>query len=73
MEWISVEEHIPNVFAGKFEIRIVTGKEFNAFFYSDKMAWIAFYRQTPCFWWDAEYPHKPIYNVTHWRENGVTY
>jgi hypothetical protein len=67
MEWMSVEDGIPDIFAGKFKIRKANGNELDAFFCSDKMAWIAFYGQKTCFWWNAKYSYEPIHDVTHWR------
>lgn len=36
-EWVLAEERIPNVFSGKFQVRLQNGDEINAFFI--KMPW----------------------------------
>lgn len=66
MEWISVEDKLPDVFSGKFKVRIKNENEMCAFFYSDALGWIAFYGQKTSYWWDSNYPHERLDNVTHW-------
>jgi len=69
-EWISVEEKTPDVFAGKFRVKMKDGSETDAFFYSDGIAWIAFYGQKTSKWWSADRKtnHERLDDVTHWKE-----
>lgn len=69
MEWINVEEELPKTISGKFTVKLTNGNTLKAFFYLDAMAWIAFYGQKTCHWWDSNYPHGPLYNVTHWEKS----
>jgi len=68
MTWIKVSERIPSVNAGKFKVRLDTDTEKDAYFYADKIGWIAFYGQKTSHWWDAKGDHKRLDNVTEWRE-----
>ena len=68
MKWIPIEERIPNVFAGKFHVRLKNGKEVDAFFYEDAMAWIAFYGQKTSHWWGVNVGNERLDNMTHWME-----
>jgi hypothetical protein len=71
MEWISVEDRIPDIFAGKFRVRLSSGDELDAFFYQDSIGWIAFYGQKTGHWWNAKGNHERLDGVTHWRENEI--
>lgn len=66
MEWISVDEKLPEVLAGKFRVKRSNGKDIDAFYYADKMAWTAFYGQKLSYWWDAKGNHERLDDVTHW-------
>jgi len=67
MEWISIEEKIPDVSSGKFRVRRKNGIEMDAFFYQDRIAWIAFYRQKTSHWWDANGSHERLDDVIEWE------
>jgi len=66
MEWISVDNHLPKCFAGKFRVRMQNNDEKDAFYYADAMAWISFYGQKTSNWWESSGDHKRLDNVTHW-------
>ena len=65
-EWISVDQKLPDIFAGKFRVKKINGIEMDAFFYLDRMCWITFYGQKSSYWWDAKGNHDRFDNVTHW-------
>lgn len=67
MDWISIEDKLPNVFAGKFRVKRKNSIELDCFFYEDKISWIAYFGQKPTYWWDSQGRHEPIYDVTHWK------
>ncbi len=67
--WISVKDRFPNVKSGKFRVRKANGNEMDAFFYEDKISWIAFYGLKTSYWWDAKGNNDRLDNVTHWFEN----
>jgi len=66
MNWISIEEKIPDVSSGKFRVKRQNGIEINAFFYQDKISWIAFYGKKTSYWWDSKRNHDRLDDVTHW-------
>ncbi len=68
--WIETETRIPDVFAGKFRVRLKNGDETDAFFYQDAMAWIAFYGKKPSHWWSS-HDNERLDDVTHWMKNGM--
>ena len=68
MEWISVENKLPDVQAGVFIVKLDDSTEHRAFFYEDAIAWIAFYGQKTSHWWGARYPYSRLDGVTHWKE-----
>ncbi len=68
MEWISVEDRIPEVHAGKFRVKRKNGTEMDAFFYLDSIAWISWYGQKTSHWWDAKGFHDRLDDVTHWLD-----
>ena len=67
MEWISVEDKLPNK-DWKYTVQLENGSVQKAFFYLDKIAWIAFYGQKTSHWWDAKPPYERLDNVTHWKK-----
>lgn len=67
--WVEVTDRIPDSHSGKFKVRLQNGQEIDAFFYLDKIAWIAFYGEKISHWWDAKHPYERLDNVTHWSEN----
>lgn len=69
MEWISINDRIPDVFAGIYPVRRKNGIEMEAFYYMDSIAWIAFYGHKPSHWWDSEGSHDRLDDVTHWKDH----
>lgn len=69
MEWISIEDRLPEVKAGKFIVRLKNKEEIDAYFYDDSISWIAFYGQKTSHWWKSYGDHQRLDNVTHWRES----
>lgn len=67
-KWHTVEDRIPEVISGKYRVRMKDGSEIDAFFYADKISWIAYYGQKTSHWWNAKGNHERLDNVTHWRE-----
>ena len=63
--WVKISDEIPDVFAEAFMIKNEKEEILKAYFYSDKMQWIAFYGKKPTYWWNAR-THEPIYNATEW-------
>ena len=66
--WNSIEHGIPKGLSGKYKVKIKDGKEIDAFFYEDRMGWIAFYGKKTSHWWEANYPHGRLDDVTHWMK-----
>jgi hypothetical protein len=66
MEWISIDDRMPNIFAGKFKVRLKNGNETNAYYYQDKLGWISFYGHKTSHWWESTGHHKRLDDVTHW-------
>lgn len=69
--WIETKDRIPTVFAGKYRVRKENGEELNAFFYQDRISWIAFYGKKTSHWWDAKGNHERLDNITHWKEKNM--
>ncbi len=67
MSWVDIDEKIPDVIAGKFKVRLKNGDERDAFFYEDAIGWISFYGQKTSHWWNADYAHERIDDITHWK------
>jgi hypothetical protein len=66
-EWTKTSQSLPNVRAGKFRVKRQNNIELDAFFYSDAMAWIAFYGEKTSYWWSAHGDNKRLDDVTHWK------
>lgn len=63
-EWISVEDQLPTVFSGVFNVKKQV-KITTCYFFRDKMQWIAFYGEKPCYFWD-KHTRLPVSDATHW-------
>lgn len=68
VEWHAVETRLPEGSSGKFRVRRNNGIEMDAFYYADKIGWIALYGQKTSHWWDANGNHDRLDDVTHWRD-----
>lgn len=68
MSWTNVQEKVPDIHSGTFEVKRQNGEQMKCFFYADKMMWIALYGQKPCHWWNAKGNHEPIHDVTEWKK-----
>lgn len=66
-DWIESDKELPNVFAGKFRVKMKNGMETDSFFYADAMAWICFYGQKTSYWWDAQGTHERLDDVIAWK------
>lgn len=69
MEWTDAEKHPPKQ-NGKFTVKLENGETKKAYFYTDSMAWIAYYGGKPTAWWDCK-THQGLYNVTGWQGNDM--
>lgn len=66
MEWISVEESLPDDEFKKYLVKKANGEIITAHFMPDKIAWIAWYGLKTSYWMRVD-SGKLIYDVTHWR------
>lgn len=66
MEWYNVKDSLPNSNYGKYRIKRSDNTEMDAFYYADKISWIALYGQKTSHWWDSNSPHERLDDVTHW-------
>ena len=65
MEWISVEDRLPEDKFGKYLIRKANDEQKQAFFMPDKIAWIAWYGRKTSYWMEVT-SGELVHNVTHW-------
>lgn len=65
-EWISVNDHMPDVHSDKFRILLANGTEMDAYFYKDSIAWISYYGQKTSHWWNCNGSKERLDTVTHW-------
>jgi len=65
MSWIDVKDKLPDLFADIFKVKTENGDQERAYFYKDKMSWIAFYGQKTNYWWSHN-TNEPMFDVTHW-------
>ncbi len=69
MQWISIKDQLPEVHAGVFIVKTTKDdQQIKSLFYQDGVAWRCWYGFPSCHWWEYTYPNKPIYNVTHWKQ-----
>ena len=68
--WIKTDDGIPKCKNGIFKVRLKNGEETRAYFYLDKISWIAFYGQKTSYWWKCP-TGEPLFNVTHWFNNNL--
>ncbi len=71
MEWTKITDYetpLPKSSerSCKVKVKLENGSETNAYFHSDKMQWIGFYGQKPCYFWDCN-TQKPLFDVKEWR------
>ena len=65
MDWISIDDCLPENRFKKYLVKKENGEIIQAFFMPDKGMWINFYGIEPSYWMEFDSP-KLIYNVTHW-------
>lgn len=65
-EWKHFEDNPPSSFSGIYQVKLDDDSIKKAYFYQDRIQWIAFYGQKPSYWWDYR-TKEPLFNVTHWR------
>jgi len=66
MDWVDVNERLPEDRLRKYLVKKVNGEEFPAFFMPDKIIWIAFYGMKTSYWMKEE-RGELIHDVTHWK------
>ncbi len=66
--WINENDKLPDVDSGKYKVKRKDGTEMDAFYYSDKITWIAFYGLKTSYWWNSKYPHDRLDDITHWKD-----
>lgn len=65
MEWISVDEKLPEDEFKKYLVKKENDQHFPVFFMADKIAWIEFYGLKPSYWMKIS-SGKLVHDVTHW-------
>lgn len=64
--WIDADKTLPKEFSGTFRVKRKNGVEMEAHYYSDAMAWIAYYGRKTSHWWDANGNHDRLDDVISW-------
>lgn len=65
--WNDIDKSLPETDLGiKVKVKLNDNRECFAFFYPDKMSWIAFYGEKPAYFWNSK-TKEPLFNVTHWK------
>ena len=65
MEWISVEDRLPEDKFKKYLVKKENGELIPSFFMPDKMIWISWYGRKTSYWMDID-SGKLVHDVTHW-------
>lgn len=65
MKWISVDDRLPEGMGAHVWVKRSNGDVVKAYYYADKMAWLAWYRVKLSYWWNG---NDPLHDVTHWEE-----
>ncbi len=65
MEWISVEDRLPDDKIKKYLVRQENREPIQAFFMPDKAMWIAWYGIKTSYWMEIS-SAKLLHDVTHW-------
>ena len=68
MTWIKVSERLPRDNAGIFMVKLENGNMIKAYYYADKINWIASYGQKTSHWWNTTGDKERLDNVIEWRE-----
>lgn len=66
MNWISVEDKLPENGNGKFFVKKENSEEISAFFMPDKIQWVAFYGRKTSYWMTVD-SGELIHNVKYWK------
>lgn len=66
MDWISVDDKLPDNFCKKYLAKKIDGDEIPVFFMPDKMMWANYYGIRPSYWIKISVSEL-VYDVTHWK------
>ncbi len=64
--WNDVENGLPKCDSEKVKVKLSTGNEILAYFYSDGCYWIEKYGKKGSYFWDCQ-TKEPLLNVEKWK------